>query len=282
MARKIVVTGGSGRLGQHVIHELLEYDYDVLSLDRAAAPANLCPSRLVDLTQAEDVYRALERADAVVHMGAYQAPGIAPDTETFGNNVTAVYNLLHGATRQGIRRVVIASSTGAFGFLYAHKPFSPDYLPLDEKHPCKPQDPYGLSKVVGERIADSFVAGHDISICSLRFPGVHFDLSYQTFAERWQNSGAKLGRFWSYIDARDAAAACRLAVEKDLRGHEALIAAAPTSTVREPTDDLMRRYFPGVKKARPELTGNWSGVDSTRARKLLGFVARHVWENHLP
>ncbi|MGH7770172.1 MAG: NAD-dependent epimerase/dehydratase family protein [Candidatus Binatia bacterium] len=282
MAQRIVVTGGSGRLGQQVIHELLDYDYDVLSLDRVAPPTEICPSRIVDLTHAEDVYRALERVDGVVHLGAYQAPGIAPDCETFSNNVTAVYNLLHGATREGIRRVVIASSTAAFGFLYAHKPFLPDYLPLDEKHPCKPQDPYGLSKTVGEKVADSFAAAHDISICSLRLPGVHFDASYQTFAERWQNTGAKLGRFWSYIDARDAAVACRLAAEKDLRGHEALIAAAPTSTVRDPTDDLMRRYFPGVKKARPELTGNWSGVDSTRARKLLGFEAKHVWENHLP
>jgi hypothetical protein len=43
----------------------------------------------------------------------------------------------------------------------------------------------------------------------------------------------------------------------------------------------MRRYLPGVKKSRPELTGNWSGADSTRARELLGFEAKHVWENHL-
>ena len=282
MAQKIVVTGGSGRLGQHVIRELLDHHYDVLSLDRVEPPAKLCPSSIVDLTCYEDVRAALKGAGGGVHLGAYQAPGLAPDSETFTNNVTAVYNLLHAAAEIGVRRVVLASSTAAFGFLYAHKPFLPDYLPLDEKHPCKPQDPYGLSKVVGERIADSFAAAHDISICSLRLPGVHFDLSYQTFTERWQDPSVKLGRFWSYIDARDAAAACRLAVEKDLRGHEAIIAAAPTSTVREPTDDLMRRYLPDVKKARPELTGNWSGVDSTKARELLGFQAIHVWENYLP
>jgi nucleoside-diphosphate-sugar epimerase len=282
MARKIVVTGGSGRLGQHVIRELLDHHYDVLSLDRVEPPAKICPSSIVDLTRYENIFEALKGADGVVHLGAYQAPGLAPDSETFTNNVTAVYNLLHAAAEIGVRRVVLASSTAAFGFLYAPKPFLPDYLPLDEKHPCKPQDPYGLSKVVGETIADSFASFREISIASLRFPGVHFGLSYQSFAERWQDPGAKLGRFWSYIDARDAAAACRLAVEKDLRGHEALIAAAPTSTVREPTDDLMRRYLPDVKKARPELTGNWSGVDSTKARELLGFHARHVWENYLP
>jgi nucleoside-diphosphate-sugar epimerase len=54
MARKIVVTGGSGRLGQHVIHELLDYDYDVLSLDRVAPQTEICSSRIVDLTHADD------------------------------------------------------------------------------------------------------------------------------------------------------------------------------------------------------------------------------------
>jgi nucleoside-diphosphate-sugar epimerase len=279
---RIVVTGGSGRLGQHAIRELLDHRYDVLSIDRVEPPAKLCPSSIVDLTRYEDVRAALEGAYGIVHLGAYQAPGLAPDSETFTNNVTAVYNLLHAAAAIGVRRVVLASSTAAFGFLYAPKPFLPDYLPLDEKHPCKPQDPYALSKVVGETIADSFVSLHEIAIASLRFPGVHFDETYQTFAERWQNPGAKLSRFWSYIDARDAAAACRLALEADFPGHEVFLAAAPTSTVREPTDDLIRRYFPSVKKSRPELKGNWSGVDSAKARELLGFQARHVWENYLP
>jgi nucleoside-diphosphate-sugar epimerase len=282
MARKIVVTGGSGQLGQHVIRELLDHGYETLSLDRVEPPAKLCPTSIADLTRYEDVRAALKGAGGVVHLGAYQAPGLAPDSETFTNNVTAVYNLLHAAAAIGVRRVVLASSTAAFGFLYAPKPFLPDYLPLDEKHPCKPQDPYALSKVVGETIADSFASFHEISIASLRFPGVHFDLSYRSFAERWQDPGAKLGRFWSYIDARDAAAASRLALEADLRGHQIFLAAAPTSTVPEPTDELVRRYFPGVKKSQAHLKGNWSGVDSSKARELMGFQARHVWENYPP
>ena len=194
--------------------------------------------------------------------------------------MTAVYNLLHAAAEIGIRRVVIASSTAAFGFLYARKPFLPD-LPLDEKHPCKPQDPYGRSKIVGEMIADSFAAIHETSVCSLRFPGINFDPNFQGFSERWQDPSIKLGRFWSYIDARDAASACRLALEAPLRGHEVILVAAPTSTVRQATDDLMRLYLPGVKKARPNLNGNWSGVSSVKARELLRFEAKYVWENYV-
>lgn len=278
---KIVVTGGSGRLGQHVIRELQNHGHEVLSLDRVVPQTKLCPSWIADLTQAGDIYQAVRGADGMIHLAGYQAPDLAPDSETFGNNVTATYNVLHAAAALRVRKVVIASSTAAFGFLYARRPWLPEYLPLDEKHPCKPQDPYGLSKLVGEKIAGSFAEVDEISICSLRFPGINFDPSYQGFAERWQDPGIKLGRFWSYIDARDAACACRLALEAAERGHEIFLVAAPTSTMRQPTDELMRLYLPGVKKARQDLNGNWSGVNSTRAQELLGFEAKHVWENYL-
>ncbi|HKA32559.1 MAG TPA: NAD(P)-dependent oxidoreductase [Candidatus Binatia bacterium] len=278
---KIVVTGGSGMLGTEVIRELLAHGFDVLSVDRAAPKQDVCASAIVDLTREDEVTEALRGADGAVHLGAYQAPGIVSDPQTFSNNTTASYNVLHAAAANGARRVVLASSTAAFGFLYARKPFAPDYLPLDENHPCRPQDPYGLSKVVAEATADAFVRVYDLAVVSLRFPGVNFEPDFHGFAERFQDPGVKLGRVWSYIDARDAAAACRLGLETPRRGHTVLVAAAPTSTVAEPTDELLRRYFPGVKKARVALGGNWSGVDSTRAREVLGFQARHVWEKYL-
>lgn len=278
---KIVVTGGSGRLGSHVIRDLLDHGYEVLSLDRVPPQTKLCSSWLADLTRSGDLYEALKEADGIIHLGAYQAPNLAPDAETFSNNVTATYNVLKASSDLDIKRVVIASSTAAFGFLYAQKPFLPDYLPLDENHLCKPQDPYGLSKLVGEKIADSFASIHEITIASLRFPGVNFDLSYQSFKERWQDPSFRIGRLWSYIDARDAATTCRLALEASFKGPEVFLVAAPTSTVAEPTDELIRRYLPGTKKVKEGLKGNWSGVDSTKAQKVLGFKAQHVWENYL-
>jgi nucleoside-diphosphate-sugar epimerase len=278
---KIVVTGGSGRLGQHVIRELLSHDKEVLSLDRAVPQNKICPSWIADLTRAGDIYEGLKGAHGIIHLGAYQAPNLAPDSETFSNNVTATYNVFKAARDLGVPKVVVASSTAAFGFLYAPRFCPPDYLPLDENHPCKSQDPYGLSKVVGEKIADSFAVASDMAIASLRFPGVNFDLSYHSFAEKWQDASFRLGRFWSYIDARDAATACRLALEIKFHGHEIFIVAAPTSTVNRPTDELIREYLPGVKKIKQNLKANWSGVDSSKAEKMLGFRAQHVWEKYI-
>src|SRR5690349_23711132 len=127
---KIVVTGGSGMLGRAVVRELLASGREALSIDRAAPKDDVCPSLIVDLTNAAEVARALAGADGVVHLGAYQAPGIVSDPETFANNVAASYNVLHAAAANGVRRAVLASSTAAFGFLYAREPFAPDYLPV--------------------------------------------------------------------------------------------------------------------------------------------------------
>lgn len=280
--KKVVVTGGSGRLGQLVIEELFSQDYQVLSLDRLRPAVTLCPSWIADLRSSGDVYEALVGAYAVLHLGAYQAPGLAPDAEVFSNNVTATYNVLKAAGDLGVKKAVIASSTAAFGFIYALKGILPEYLPLDEKHPSRPQDSYGLSKLVGEQIADSLALLYaDMTISSLRFPGVVFDRSYESVRERWKDPGARAKTSWAYIDARDAANACRLAIEAEFNGHEIMIVAAPTSSMREPTVELIGKYLDKGIPVKTPLTGNWSGVNSAKAEKILKFKAQYGWENSL-
>lgn len=280
--KKIVVTGGSGRLGQFVIRELLAHDYEVLSLDRIPPREKLCMSWLADLRHAGDLFEALRNAYGIIHLGAYQAPNLAPDGETFSNNVSATYNVLRAAADLGVKKVVLASSTAAFGFIYAKKLWAPDYLPVDEKHPSKPQDSYGLSKVVGEQIADSIVTTNpEMTISSMRFPGVNFDLSYESFRDRWKIPAARASGFWTYIDARDAAMACRLALEAKFRGHEVIIAAAPMSCMIQPMRDLVAEYLPKGAKIREAAGEHWSGVDSRKAQTLLGFHPRHIWQNYL-
>jgi len=112
--KKIVVTGGSGRLGQFVIRDLLAHGYQVLSLDRVPPREKLCASWLVDLRRSGDLFEALRGAYGVVHLGAYQAPNLAPDAETLSNNVSSTYNVLRAAADVGVKKIVIASSTAAF------------------------------------------------------------------------------------------------------------------------------------------------------------------------
>ncbi len=250
--KKIVVTGGSGRLGQFVVRELLAHRYQVLSLDKIPPREKLCPSWIADLRHSGDLFEALKGAYGVVHLAAYQAPNLAPDAETLGNNVTSTYNVLRAAADLRIKKIVLASSTAAFGFIYAKNLWAPDYLPLDESHPSKPQDSYGLSKVMGEQIADSIVTVHkEIAISSLRF------------------------------HARDAAMTCRLALEAKFRGHEVFIASAQNNCMTQPTLELIRKYLPKGAKIKKVSGTHWSCVDSAKARRMLGFKPKHVWQDYL-
>lgn len=281
--KKVVVTGGSGRLGQFVIRDLLAHKYQVLSLDRVALREKLCASWLVDLRHSGDLFEALRNAYGVIHLGAYQAPNLAPDAETLSNNVSVTYNVLRAAADSKVKKVVLASSTAAFGFIYATKLWAPEYLPLDEDHPSLPQDSYGLSKVLGERIADSIVSlSPAMTISSLRFPGVNFDLSYESFRERWRNPASRASGFWTYIDARDAATTCRLALEAKFRGHEVFIASAPKNCMIQPSLELVKKYLPKGARIKNVAGTHWSCVDSSKARRMLGFQPRHIWQDYLP
>jgi nucleoside-diphosphate-sugar epimerase len=280
--KKVVVTGGSGRLGQFVIRDLLDHRYQVLSLDKVPPREKLCPSWLADLRHSGDLFEALKGAYGIIHLGAYQAPNLAPDAETLSNNVAATYNVLRAAADLKVKKVVLASSTAAFGFIYAVKLWAPDYLPLDENHPSKPQDSYGLSKVLGEQIADSIVSVHpDMTVSSLRFPGVNFDLSYESFRERWRNPATRANGFWTYIDARDAATTCRLALEGKFTGHEMFIASAPKNCMIQSTMELVKQYLSKGAKIKKAAGSHWSCVDSAKARRVLGFKPLHVWQDYL-
>ena len=277
---KIVVTGGSGNLGSWTIRALIEAGYEPLNLDAAAPRDRICESWVADLTRSGDLYEACKGAEAVVHLAAYQAPYMAADSEVFRNNISATYNVFKAASDRGVRRVVHASSIAAYGFLYAPEMWAPDYLPLDENHPCLPKDPYALSKIFGEQLADSFASMSATSFASLRLSGVNFDLTYKSLPERWKDPGAKLGTFWSYVDVRDAAESCRLAIEAKINGHEVFNIGAETSRYLEPTTELVEKYLPGTKVLDGR-TGHWSGLDSRRARDRLGFTARHLWQDYI-
>lgn len=281
--KKVVVTGGSGRLGEFVIRDLLERGYQVLSLDRVAPREKLCASWLADLCRAGDLFEALRNAYGIIHLGAYQAPNLAPDAETLSNNVSATYNVLRAAADMKVNKVVLASSTAAFGFIYATKIRAPEYLPLDENHPSKPQDSYGLSKVLGEQIADSIVSvNKEMTVSSLRFPGVNFDLTYESFRERWRNPASRASGFWTYIDARDAATTCRLALEAKFKGHEVFIASAPKNCMIQPTLELVKKFLPKGARIKKVSGTHWSAVDSSKARRMFGFTPKHLWQDYLP
>lgn len=280
-AMKIVVTGGSGLFGQQVIADLTAHGHEVVNLDRKAHPAGYQPTFTADLTDPASFQEPCAGAGGLVHLAAYNAPNLTTDQITFNNNVSITYNALKAAAEIGVPRAVIASSLAAYGFLYGEKGRTPDYLPIDEEHPCRPTDPYGLSKVVGEMLADAFALSHGMAIASLRLPGINYDPAFARIKEIMQDPGFRRTGFWTYIDVRDAAAVIRLALERPLRGHRVFNVAAAGSNMKEPTAELIRRFFPALTDIRNKQATNWSGMDSSRAERELGFRAQYRWEQVL-
>ena len=278
---KVVVTGGSGLLGVAVVKELIAAGANVLSLDRRPHPDGHRPAWTCDLRDPAQLYQACVGADAIVHLAAHIAPNLASDTSTFNENVAMSYNVLKAAQDLKVRRVVLASSIAIYGYIYGPADLEPHFLPLTEEHPLTPSDPYGLSKQVGESLGDAFARNGAMSVASLRLPGINYDPTFERIRSFMAHPEHRRPGFWTYVDARDAARAFRLCVESALEGHRVYNIAAPSSNMREPTADLIRRFLPGLSDIRDASDGNWSGMNSAKAASELGFVAEHVWEGIL-
>ena len=290
---KIVVTGGTGRLGQLTIKELLDHGHEVLSLDKVPNVQSGCRSSTIDLLQAEELAGVFEQADGVIHLArkkfpytsngfdpssrTWKAPDVLGDAAIFSYNVTISYNVLAAAFASRVKNLVMGSSLTIYGFYYPSRWIVPDYLPVDEDHPLRPQDPYSISKLVGERACDAFAGKSEMKIASLRFAGICVDLTHQNLRERRKNPLRWSGPLWTYVDVRDAARACRLAAEANFAGHETFNICAPTTIMQAPTTELIQQYLPGVK-LRTSLEGNWAGYDSGKSQKMLGFKARYLLE----
>ncbi|WP_274363205.1 NAD-dependent epimerase/dehydratase family protein [Paenibacillus thermotolerans] len=279
--KKVVVTGGSGRLGTRVIQDLLEHGYQVTCVDKSIPEQRLCKSIAVQMTNLGEVYGALSGADAVVHLAAIPAPGSFPNEVVFANNVMSTYCVLEASAQLGITKAVIASSESAYGFAWADEPFDPRYFPIDEEHPMLPEECYGLSKVVGEEIAHTFHRQKNMQIVSLRFANILSPEDYEQVIKIKDDPNRWRRILWSYIDVRDAAGACRLAIEKDGLGSSAYNICADTTSVDMKSLDIMSRFFPSVTDIRAEYAGFEGLYSNRKAKRDLSWYPAHQWRDFI-
>jgi nucleoside-diphosphate-sugar epimerase len=273
---RILVTGGSGRLGRFAIADLLANGHEVVNADRRP-PAGEATERYVetDLGDVGQVAGALHGCDAVLHLGAIPSPYRHADEVVFGNNTRATFAVLQAASLLGVRRAAIASSVSAYGMALTPKRFAPRYVPLDEAHPMVPHDPYGLSKEVDERTAEMFRRRTDMTVAALRFHWVALPEELANIGTvRTLDPAAMATNLWGYVDARDAATACRLALETEDFGFEAFNITAADTLIPEPTEDLVRRYL-SETEIRGTLPGRASGFAIEKAARLLGWIPQH-------
>ncbi|WP_159899044.1 NAD-dependent epimerase/dehydratase family protein [Salinirussus salinus] len=276
---EIAVTGGRGQTGRWVVDRLAA-DHDVTCLDRAL-PEEGHPAvdyRALDLTDAGGVFDAVTaiEPDAVVHWAAIPVAGQHPGVDLYRNNTLAAHAVLSAAGRVGAR-VVQASSDGAYGFFFAEETPLPESLPVTEEHPLRPEDPYGLSKVVTEEVGKTVARRDGVPVLSLRptwiqEPGVYpcRDPDYV------DDLAAGAGNFWSYVDVRDVVDMVEAALAADVTGHEAFNCAGPDNALGRPLRELVAEFY-GDLPADCTVEGDASVYDLTKARELLGWEPTRSW-----
>jgi nucleoside-diphosphate-sugar epimerase len=280
---RIAVTGGSGKLGRHVLHRLREDGHEVLNLDRAGERGReLVVVDLTDYGQVADVILGLDDRhtglDAVVHLGAIPAPGLVPDAATFRNNMLSTYNVFQAARRAGIRRIVYASSETVLGL-----PFDtpPPYIPVDEEYPARPESTYSLVKHLEEQMAIQLTRWDpELSITALRFSNVMDPEDYAEFPSFDADPMLRRWNLWAYIDGRDGAQAVARALEKRLPGFETFVIANADTVMGRSSAELAAEVYPGLEVVK-ELGAHETMLSIDKARRLLGYEPEHSWRDHV-
>lgn len=281
---RVLVTGAGGGIGRFVVAELAAHGHVVVALDRVAdgiptggGDGAAAAVHVGDCREAALVRAALDGVDAVVHLAGVPAPGIVDDQELFAGNTQATFIVLDEAVRAGVRRIATASSVSALGAAWSSDHVSPLYVPLDEAHPLRPREAYGLAKQVDETTEAMFCRRTgDLAVVALRFPFTTTAEEIEARAARVADDPSEGAReLWAYLDVRDAARACRLAVEQPVRaGFHPLYVVADDTLAPLLTEQLVRQFHPETELREP-LPGRRTAYATARAVALLGFRASH-------
>ena len=294
---RVLITGGSGRFAQYMVAELRDRHELVLASrtkppeDRADLPWLRC-----DLTAYDDCKRAVEGAQAIMHLGAVPSPSdhpvsresrakrglrLPPFDATMNTNIMGTYYLMRAAVTAGVETVVMTGSNCAFGHGYrvSDRPFPFAYLPLDENHPSDVEDSYSYSKLAGEELLASFTRAYGIRTYVTRPSGISPPERLARMAAEAAPVKGWSDWLWGYVASKDLAALQRTILEKaaHLPDHDVFVANARDTTLLEPTRDVVAKFKPELLPLVETLGEHRAFFSASKARKALGWIPEHSW-----
>jgi nucleoside-diphosphate-sugar epimerase len=278
--KRAIVTGSSGLLGRHVAAALGHAGWAVTGVDLAPPPPGAQWTHVAaDAADPDALAGIFSGADVVAHCAAIPRPTGFTARDVFMTNVATTFSVVEAAEEARVGRLIYASSFSVHGWPFFVRPFAPAFLPVDEAHPVAPQDPYGLSKLVGEEIVEAAVRRGAFTAVSLRMPWIQTSESFWREVGPRRESTRSADDLWAYIDAEDAADAFAAAAGAPVGGYLCALLSAPDTYMDAPTEALIRDAFPSTP-LRADLPGDAATLDATVAYERLGFAPRRSWRGY--
>ena len=173
-SRKVMVTGGAGFIGSHIVDELINKNYQVAVIDnlitgnRSNLPDNITFYH-IDIKEKEHLETVFskERPDIVIHLAAQTSVGDSVNRPSYDghNNILATINILDCCKNYKVKKLIFASSAAVYGHT--------EHLPIKETNPLKPLSFYGLSKLTAEEYIQLYSKIFDLPYTILRFSNVY-------------------------------------------------------------------------------------------------------------
>ena len=165
----VLVVGGAGYIGSHMVKRLLRAGYAVTTLDDfstgyrdAVLGGELVEGSLADVALLDSLFAA-QHFDAVLHFASFIQVGesVSKPDKYYANNLANTLNLLNAMVKHGVQRFVFSSTAAIFG--------EPQYAPIDEQHPIAPINPYGASKAMVEQVLRDYDKAYGLKSVCLRY-----------------------------------------------------------------------------------------------------------------
>ncbi|MFD1009458.1 NAD-dependent epimerase/dehydratase family protein [Oceanisphaera ostreae] len=269
--KRVVVTGGSGRVGGYVVRQLLK-DYQVVIADLVAgnAEAEYIEANVMNLAQLREAFAG---ADAVVHLAALDFDWGCPPEQYIDVNVRGTWHVLQAASEMGVKKVVLCSSISACGLPEMRPDWQPEYLPVDERHTNKPCQGYSVSKILMEQMAKSFVDSTNMDVICLRPLAVILDETLETYIE-FVDAPDRNWLFY-YVTAEDVATAFDCALKAEGLRYGVFYLSADDTSHPLPTMEWYRNIIgnqPEVRIPRRYQENPRASIfSSSAAKEILGW-----------
>jgi nucleoside-diphosphate-sugar epimerase len=298
---KILVTGGSGRIGTYVMEVLEKSGYEAINYD--IIPPKTSEQNFIkgDVRDRTALKKAIRGIDVVVHLAAYPNERSIPNYwDGWDLNVGGTFNVLQASVENGVKKFIYASSICVNGPLTWARIPALQYFPIDEKHPFRAQDLYGMGKVIGENLCYMYGAKFCLSVICLRFATVWFghEIGFpdeevieaikapEKVFEKPRVNNLKRWRdiVWQYVGVKDVAESIKLAIEKEVSGYDAYNIGAAETPTDWPSLKLAEFFYQGTPIRNPELflaNPKRPLFDISKAQRELGYRPKTNWKEFL-